>query len=308
MAQEKGYRPQTLNDLNGQPKVKKQLEVYLKAANMKNECLDHVLITGPSGCGKTTVAKIIANELGKPYKAYSGPSLTDIADVSEMLMNIDPGTILFIDEVHRMKKKLQEMVYFAMEQYEADVVFDGNVEHISIPHFTLVAATNLAGGLEEAMLNRFPIQLKLEPYTTEAMVDIVNKIAHETEVNMPVECATMIAGCTRGVPRNANSYVRRIVDFALVMNNGEIDCDVVRDAFDFMDINRYGLNRDDVAYLTCLSQQKKVIGIKTIAMTINVDENTVATKIEPYLLQKGYIYKAPKGRAITTEGRKVLEG
>lgn len=307
MAIEKGYRPARLADLEGQPKVQKMLGIYIQAAKLKGECLDHVLISAPSGIGKTTTAKIIANELDKPYKAYSGPSICDIADISEILLNINEGDILFIDEIHALKKKLQEMLYFAMEQYEADVVFDGTVQHISIPHFTLIGATNISGTLNDAMVNRFPIQIKLTPYSDESMVKIVENICASTDIAIDAISAEIIAGTTRGVPRNANSHVRRIHDYATVVNNGKITPDVVMEALEFMEINRYGLNRDDMAYLKCLVGQKKPVGVNTIALIMGTDKVTVETKIEPYLLRKGYIQKAPKGRILSSLGKEVMK-
>ena len=307
MAAEKGYRPARLADLEGQPKVQKMLGIYIQAAKMKGECLDHVLISAPSGIGKTTTAKIIANELGKPYKAYSGPSITDVADISELLLKINDGDVVFIDEIHRLKKKLQEMLYFAMEQYEADVVFDGEVQHITIPHFTLIGATNISGTLNDAMINRFPIQIKLSPYSDESMFKIVKNICVNTDVTIDDESVSIIANTTRGIPRNANSHVRRIHDYAIVVNNGVITPDIAIEALEFMEINKYGLNRDDMTYLNCLVGQKKPVGVNTIALVMSTDKATVETKIEPYLLQKGYIQKMPKGRMLTVLGRDIMK-
>lgn len=307
MASEKGYRPQTLNDLNGQPKIKKMLSVYIKAAQIKNECLDHVIVTGPSGSGKSTTAGIIANELGKKFKAYSGPTISDVNDMSEIILGIDEGDVIFIDEVHRLSRKVQEMLYFAMEQFEADVIIDGTPQRIQVPHFTLIAATNLYGGLEDAMLNRFPIQLKLAAYDDDTMAIIVKQICVNKNIKIDDESARMIGGCTRGVPRNANSYVRRVNDFALVVNDGVITPDVVREAFDFMDINEYGLNRDDMAYLKCLCAQTKAVGIDTLSVTLGVDKTTIETKIEPYMMQKGYVHKTPRGRIIDDSARQIVK-
>lgn len=306
MANEKGYRPSTLDELSTQPKIQKMLRIYIQAARIKHDTLDHVIITGPSGCGKSTTAYIIANELGTKLKVYSGPAIKDQDDLTEILTGISQGDVIFIDEIHRINKKCQELLYFAMEQFEADVNIDGCLQRIPLPHFTLIGATNLYGGLNDAMLNRFPIQLKLAPYSNDAMSVIVSKAFNALNVDITPSAAKMVAGCTRGVPRNANSYVRRIHDVALVMNDGKVDEEVVRTAFDLMDINEYGLNGDDMRYLRILGHNTKAVGVDAIALMMNTDKATVETKIEPYLLQQGFIHKTPRGRILSEKGREIL--
>lgn len=307
MAQEFGFRPKTIADLNGQPKIQKMLEIYIKAAQIKGECFPHTIITGHSGCGKSTVAMIIANELGNQYKAYSGPSINDIKVVDQILMNIKENDVIFIDEIHRLGRRLQEALYFAMEQFQADVTVDGVTSRIDLPHFTLIAATNLYGGLNDALLNRFPIQLKLAAYNEDSMTAIVKRICKEKDIVIDNESANVIAATTRGIPRNANSYVARVYDYALVMNDGVIDMNVVHDALDIMGINRYGLNQDDMDYMNFLNSNTRAVGVDTICLTLGMDKETVQTKIEPYLLSKCYIQKQPRGRVITDLGRSMME-
>ena len=307
MAKEYGFRPSTIDDLKGQPKIQKMLRVYIKAAKIKGESFPHTIITGPSGCGKSATANVIAHELECNFRAYSGPAINDIKTIQTILLSIKENDIVLIDEVHRLNKKLQEMLYFAMENFQVDAEIDGQTARTDIPHFTLVAATNLYGGLNDALLNRFPIQMKLAAYTQDSMTDIVNKICQEKNIQIDQKSAQMIAATTRGVPRNANSYVARIYDFALVMNDGIITPQIVIDGFDIMGINKYGLNQDDMDYLNFLAVQSKAVGIDTICLTLGVDKNTVQTKIEPYLLQKGYIQKQPRGRVATDSGRKLCK-
>lgn len=306
LAQEKGFRPKTLDDLKGQPRIQRQLRVYIKAAQIKHDTLDHVLITGPSGCGKSTCAGIIANEMGKPMKAYSGPAIGGTDDMAEILLGIQEGDIVFIDEAHRLNKKVQEMLFFALENFQADISVDGAPQRIELPHFTCIASTNLYGSLVDAFLNRFPIQLKLESYDQDSMTDIVAQAAKALGIDIDEECAAMVAATTRGIPRNANSYLRRVYDFAIVTNDGTIDRGVVEEAFDFMGINRYGLNIDDMAYLRYLSKNAKASGLSTIALSTGLDEDVIEQKIEPYLLQKQMIFKTPRGRVISDKGRQVV--
>lgn len=307
MANEYGFRPSTIDDLKGQPKIQKMLRVYIQAAKMKGESFPHTIVTGPSGAGKSTVANVIAHELGYNFRAYSGPAINDVKTIQTILLSIKENDVILIDEIHRLSKRLQEMLYFAMENFQVDSEIDGQAARVSIPHFTLVAATNLYGGLNDALLNRFPIQMKLAAYNKDSMTEIVEKICQEKKITIDDESAAMIAATTRGIPRNANSYVARIYDFALVMNDGVITPQIVVDGFDIMGINKCGLNQDDMDYMNFLAAQTKAVGVDTICLTLGMDKDTVQTKIEPYLLQKGYIQKQPRGRVITDLGRKICE-
>lgn len=308
MAAEFGFRPSKIEDLKGQPKIQKMLKVYIKAAQIKCESFPHTIITGPSGGGKTATANVIAHELGYNYKVFSGPAINDKKIIDDILVNLKENDIIFIDEIHRLSKKLQECLYFAMEQFQADVSMDAyTTTRIDLPHFTLVAATNLYGGLNDALLNRFPIQLKLAAYNNDAMASIVEKVCQEKNIKIDEESINAIAATTRGIPRNANSYVARVYDFALVMNDGIINMDVVNDALDMMGINKYGLNQDDMDYMRFLGAASRPVGIETISLTLGFDKDIIQTKIEPYLLSKGYVQKQPRGRMLTDKGRMIIE-
>lgn len=307
MAQEKGYRPQALDDLKGQPKIQKLLRVYIKAAQMKNTTLEHTLITAGSGQGKITTAYIIANEMGKDLKAYSATAISDCDDMAEILLNLAEGDILFIDEIQKMPKKVQQMMYTAMEQFVADVNTDGFPSRVPLDSFTLIGCTDQPGQLTDAMRNRFPIQLKLSAYSTNAMTDIVLQAADGMDIKIDNTCASIIAAASRGVPRNANSYLRRINDFALVINNGKITEELIDEAFDIMSMNRYGLNSDDMRYLTYLCESTKAVGIDTISLSIGMDKTSIENTIEPYLLQEKMIYRSARGRVISDFGRQIVK-
>lgn len=255
----------------------------------------------------TTVSNVIAHELGYGFKAFSGPAINDKKVIDEILLNLKENDVLFIDEIHRISQRLQESLYFAMEQFEADVVVDGVATRVSLPHFTLIAATNLYGGLNDALLNRFPIQIKLAAYSKTDMASIVEKICQEKKIKIDEESVYKIAATTRGIPRNANSYVARVYDFALVMNDGVINPEIVDEALYVMGINKFGLNQDDMDYMNFLNSNTRAVGVDTICLTLGMDKDTVQTKIEPYLLSKCYIQKQPRGRVITDLGRVMME-
>lgn len=306
MAAEKNIRPLTFADLAGQDKAKKMLNIYIKASQMKGECLDHVLISGPSGCGKTTIANIIANESGQNIKVYSGPAIKKPEDMADILMNIQENDIVFIDEIHALPKKVQEQLYFGMEQFVTDVCIDGQATRLSLPHFTCIGATTDLGGLAEPCRMRFPIQVALTPYSEDTMTSLVKNVFRAMNVDCPDDCAAIIGGCTRGIPRNANSYCRRIYDFALVLNDGRINASVVEQAFDFMDINKFGLSKSDMNYLRYLCDAHASVGVDTIATSIGMDKLSVETVIEPYLLQKKLVQKTPRGRRATEKAFEIL--
>lgn len=307
MTAEKAYRPTTFDNYIGQPKVKKILKIAIKAAQMKNEPLDNILISGPSSCGKTTLAQIIANESGQSFKAFSCPSLKRVEDVIDILMNVEENSILFLEECHRLPKKLQEIIFLAMEQFYVDVMEDGEPIRYNLPRFTTICATNEVGGLAEPMRNRFMIQINLTPYTDDDMLEIVNNNFNSMGVEIDNECAELIAGCTRGVPRNANSYCRRVYDVALVTNDGIINEEVVYDTFDLMDINEYGLNSTDMRYLQLLYDNRKSTGLDTIALALGTDKKSIETVVEPYLFKGDFASKGPRGRKITQKGVEVVE-
>lgn len=307
MTKEKAYRPISLADFSGQEKVKKVLNIYIKAAQLKNKCLDHVLISGPSGCGKTTVANIIAYEMGKEAKVYSGPSIKTVQDIIDILCSMQEGEIIFIDECHAMPRKVQEQLYFAVEQYQVDVNIDGECIRQNLPHFTLIGATTSLGGLEFACRNRFGIQIELEPYDSNSMMNIVKRSYQAMKVNISDACARMIGDASRSTPRIANNYVRRVYDVALVMNDGNITEDIVLEAFDLMGINRYGLNQTDMMYLRYLADARKAVGVETLATALGTDRKSLEEVTEPYLISLQVIAKGARGRTITQKGLNIVK-
>lgn len=306
MAVEKSYRPVTLADFKGQEKTKRLLEIYIKAAKMKNEQLDHVLISGPSGTGKTTLAHIIGNELEKEVKVYSAPTIKKVDELVDILSSVDSGTVLFIDEVHRLNNKLSEALFLAMETFTVNSNLEGIQETLNLPHFTVIGATTNLGDMPEAMINRFQIKIALQPYNSNQMADIIKQSYAAMGIDIDDECAEMIAGTSRGVPRIANSHLRRVYDFALVLNDGIITKEIIEESFEVMGVNKYGLNQMDVDYLSCLHKACKAVGVDSIAMALNTDKKTLENNVEPYLVQCGYIYKSPRGRMISEKGKEVL--
>lgn len=307
MTAEKGYRPTTLDELSGQDRAKKMLKIYIKAAQIKNECLDHVLISGPSGCGKTTLANIIAHEMGKEAKVYSCPAIKTVQDLTDILCNIQEGEIIFFDEIHSLKTKVQEALYFTLEQFVVDVNLDGESIRQPVPHFTLIGATTSLGGLELPCRNRFPIQVELNNYDSDSMMNIVKCAYKAMKVAISDRCARMIGDASRSTPRIANSYVRRVYDFALVMNDGEITEDVVLDSFEILGINKYGMNQMDMAYLRYLADARKAVGVDTLATALGTDRKSLEEVTEPYLISLGVVSKGARGRTITQKGLDIVK-
>lgn len=303
MAVENSFRPTSFDDFQGQEKAKKLLKIYIKAAQIKHECLDHILITAASGQGKSTIAGIIASEMDKELRVVAGPALKKNEQVVDFLISTQPGDIVLLDEIHSVPKKLQEIIFLAMEQFIVDTVDENGIPtRVKLPKFTLIGATTDVGELLEPMKNRFPINVALRPYEEDQMANIVMRGFEAMNVDISYECALMIGKCGRGVPRMVNNYSRRIYDYALVMNDGEINPDIVKEAFDFMEINPYGLTASDVDYLEYLFKARKPIGIDNLALALGTKKNNLINDIEPYLMQEEYIVRTPKGRKITEKG------
>lgn len=306
MTAEKAYRPTTLAEFSGQDKVKKILSIYIKAAKIKKECLDHTLISGPSGVGKTTLANIIGHEMGREVKVYSGPAIKTVQDITDILDSVQKDEIIFIDELHALKSKVQEVLYFSMEQFVLDVNIDGEAIRRPMPHFTLIGATTSLGGLEQPCRSRFPIQIELLPYDANSMMNIVKHSYAAMGIEIDDKCASIIGNCSRSTPRIANSYVRRVWDYALVMNDGKIDEETVYDALDMIGINKYGLNNMDMEYLRYLNSARKAVGVETLATALGTDKSSLEEVVEPYLIQRKFIMKGARGRSITQLGSQIV--
>ena len=298
-------RPQTLNDYIGQEEIKSNLKVFIEAAKMRNEALDHVLLYGPPGLGKTTLAHIIANELGSNIKTASGPSLEKSGDLAAVLSAIEPGDVLFIDEIHRMPKFVEEILYPAMEDFELDIIIgaDGKSRSIKIdlPPFTLVGATTRAGDLSSPLRDRFGIVSKLNYYKDEELQQIVKRTGRVLDMEIDDDAALEIAKRCRKTPRVANRLFKRVRDFALVEGTGKIDYDITVDSLSRLQVDEYGLDQIDIEYLTALINKFNggPVGVETIATAIGEEVTTIEDVVEPFLLQEGFIKRKQRGRMAT---------
>ena len=255
----------------------------------------------------TTLANIIANECGQQMKVCSGPAIKSVEDIVDILCELEENTLLYIDECHSLSKKVQEVLFFAMEQYVVDTSIDGMPMRQELPHFTLIGSTTDLDGLEEPCRNRFQLQVQLEDYEDDTMASIVRNAFKSINVECPEDCCEMIGRVSRSVPRNANSYCRRVYDTALVLNEGVITPEVVTDTFDLLGINEYGLNDLDMKYLKCLAENRKATGLETLAMMCGTTKGSIEKVVEPFLIKTGYIHKGPRGRSITTLGMEVYQ-
>ena len=302
---EDSIRPQTLNEYVGQSEVKENIRIFIEAAKMRNEPLDHVLLYGPPGLGKTTLAHIIANELGANFKTSSGPAIEKSGDLAAVLSTLEPGDVLFIDEIHRMPKFIEEILYPAMEDFELDIVVgtDSSSRSIKIdlPPFTLVGATTRAGDLSAPLRDRFGIVNKLNYYTEEELVGIIKRTSRVLEMEITDDAAVELAKRSRKTPRIANRLFKRVRDFASVIGNGLIDLDITKEALNRLKVDKYGLDQVDIEYLTSLIEKFNggPVGVETIASSIGEEISTLEDVVEPYLLQEGFIKRTPRGRMVT---------
>ena len=302
---EKNIRPDSFDEYIGQTDVKENIKVFVKAAKLRNTNLDHVLLYGPPGLGKTTLAHIIANELGSNIKTASGPTIEKSGDLAAILSTLEPNDVLFIDEIHRIPRYIEEILYSAMEDFKLDIIIgtDGQSRNIKIdlPPFTLVGATTRAGDLSSPLRDRFGIVSKLEFYSDDELTQIVERTARVIGAKINKDAAHEIAIRSRKTPRIANRLLKRVSDFALVEDAKTINLSIVKKSLDRLKINPSGLDNTDIEYL--MSIIKKFgggpVGIESIASSIGEESTTIEDVIEPFLLQEGYVKRTARGRVVT---------
>lgn len=311
---EKTLRPSTLQEYIGQKDLKQNLSVFIRAAKQRQEALDHVLLYGPPGLGKTTLAYILANEMHGNIKTISGPSIEKSGDLAAILTTLEPGDVLFIDEIHRLPKQVEEVLYPAMEDYCLDILVgkDSATVHnirLTLPPFTLVGATTRAGDLSAPLRDRFGIVSQLEYYALEDLEKIVNRTSHVMDTTIDPEATHEIALRSRGTPRIANRLFRRVRDFAQVYNEGIVSLDVAKDALDRLKVDHLGLDAVDHKYLRGIIERFKggPVGLEAIASSIGEEPMTLEDVYEPYLLQIGFINRTPRGRVATPKAYEHLQ-
>ncbi len=305
---EYGLRPRQLAEYTGQDKVKNNLEIYIKAALDRREPLDHVLLYGPPGLGKTTLAGVIANEMGVNIRITSGPAIEKAGDLAALLTNLSANDILFIDEIHRMSKSVEEILYPAMEDYALDIIIGKGPSaksiRLDLPKFTLIGATTRAGLLSAPLRDRFGVMARLELYTPKELMAIITRSAELLGVEIDEAGAKELALRSRGTPRIANRLLKRVRDFAEVKFSGKITKAVACEALKMMEIDEMGLDSIDRKMISCMikSFHGGPVGLETIAATIGEEANTIEDVYEPYLMQIGFLSRTPRGRIVTKEG------
>lgn len=302
---ESSLRPQRLQQYIGQDKVKENLSVFIEAAKLRQETLDHVLLYGPPGLGKTTLASIIANEMNVHIRTTSGPAIERPGDLAAILSSLEPGDVLFIDEIHRLPRAIEEVLYPAMEDFCLDIVIGKGQSarsiRLDLPPFTLVGATTRAGALSAPLRDRFGVHCRLEYYTKEQLEEIVIRTSEVLETEIEPSAAIEIASRSRGTPRIANRLLKRVRDFAQVRGNGVIDVEIARQSLELLQVDRLGLDHIDHKLLIAIIDRFRggPAGLETIAATIGEEAATIEDVYEPYLLQIGFLQRTPRGRVVT---------
>ncbi len=302
---ELSLRPHSLDEYIGQEKNKEILKIYIEAVKLRGDCLDHVLLYGPPGLGKTTLSGIVANELGVNFRVTSGPAIEKQGDLAALLTNLSEGDVLFIDEIHRLSRNIEEILYPAMEDFKLDIIIGKGPAarsiHLPLPRFTLIGATTRAGQLTQPLRDRFGVLLKLELYTPHELAEIVTRSAGILDVPITEEGALEIASRSRGTPRIANRFLKRVRDYAQVMGDGEITLAVAQKALKLLDVDELGLDNTDRRMLETIIKfyDGGPVGLETLAATIGEEAITIEDVYEPYLMQIGFLSRTPRGRCAT---------